>query len=134
MLNFYTDVLGFTISDRGPLGPGAPEIVFMSNDPDSPHAVSLTGWGLYPPEISATPDPVVGAVIHRGDHRFEKVTEPVDVETAELRYADHQPEAAYGSQLDEIARGLITTFAETDQTGGGGPDLAAAKWGWSLQN
>jgi flagellar hook-associated protein 1 FlgK len=28
------------------------------------------------------------------------------------------------SQLDEIARGLITTFAETDQTGGGGPDLA----------
>ena len=28
------------------------------------------------------------------------------------------------SQLDEIARGLITTFAETDQSGGGGPPLA----------
>ena len=28
------------------------------------------------------------------------------------------------SQLDEIARGLITTFAETDQSGGGGPALA----------
>lgn len=28
------------------------------------------------------------------------------------------------SQLDEIARGLITTFAESDVSGGGGPDLA----------
>ncbi|MFZ2102396.1 MAG: flagellar hook-associated protein FlgK [Oricola sp.] len=28
------------------------------------------------------------------------------------------------SQLDEIARGLVTIFAETDTTGGGGPDLA----------
>jgi catechol-2,3-dioxygenase len=41
MLNFYTDVLGFTISDRGPLGPGAPEIVFMSNDPDEHHQVAM---------------------------------------------------------------------------------------------
>ncbi|MGB6118817.1 MAG: flagellar hook-associated protein FlgK, partial [Mesorhizobium sp.] len=28
------------------------------------------------------------------------------------------------AQLDEIARGLISTFAETDQTGGGAPSLA----------
>ena len=41
MLNFYTDVLGFKISDRGPLGPGAPEIVFMSNDPDEHHQVAM---------------------------------------------------------------------------------------------
>ena len=41
MLNFYTDVLGFTISDRGPLGPGAPDIVFMSNDPDEHHQVAM---------------------------------------------------------------------------------------------
>jgi catechol-2,3-dioxygenase len=41
MLGFYTEVLGFTISDRGPLGPGAPDIVFMSNDPDEHHQVAM---------------------------------------------------------------------------------------------
>jgi flagellar hook-associated protein 1 FlgK len=34
------------------------------------------------------------------------------------------------SQLDEIARGLVTAFAEADTTGGGGPDLAGLfTWG-----
>jgi catechol-2,3-dioxygenase len=41
MLAFYTDVLGFKISDRGPLGRGAPEIVFMSNDPDEHHQIAM---------------------------------------------------------------------------------------------
>lgn len=41
MLNFYTDVLGFTISDRGPLGPDAPEIVFLSNDPNEHHQIAM---------------------------------------------------------------------------------------------
>nr|BAH89746.1 catechol 2,3-dioxygenase [uncultured bacterium]BAH90536.1 catechol 2,3-dioxygenase [uncultured bacterium] len=41
MLEFYTGVLGFTISDRGPLGPGAPEIVFMSNDPTEHHQIAM---------------------------------------------------------------------------------------------
>jgi catechol-2,3-dioxygenase len=41
MLKFYTEVLGFTISDRGPLGPNAPDIVFMSNDSDEHHQVAM---------------------------------------------------------------------------------------------
>ncbi len=41
MLGFYSDVLGFSISDRGPLGPNAPEIVFMSNDPEEHHQVAM---------------------------------------------------------------------------------------------
>ena len=41
MLDFYTGVLGFTISDRGPLGPNAPEIVFMSNDEDEHHQIAM---------------------------------------------------------------------------------------------
>jgi len=41
MLDFYTNVLGFTVSDRGPLGPDAPEIVFMSNDADEHHQVAM---------------------------------------------------------------------------------------------
>ena len=31
---------------------------------------------------------------------------------------------AYGNQLDQIAQGLITTFSESDQTGGGNPTIA----------
>jgi flagellar hook-associated protein 1 FlgK len=31
---------------------------------------------------------------------------------------------AYQAQLDEMARGLVAAFAESDQSGGGGPDLA----------
>ena len=32
MIDFYTNVLGFEVTDRGPVGPaeGAPEIAFMS--------------------------------------------------------------------------------------------------------
>ncbi len=30
----------------------------------------------------------------------------------------------YQAQLDEMARGLVESFAESDQSGGGGPDLA----------
>lgn len=41
MLAFYTDVLGFEISDRGPLAPGAPEIVFLTNDPDEHHQIAM---------------------------------------------------------------------------------------------
>ncbi len=41
MLGFYTSVLGFTISDRGEVAPGAPEIVFMSNSPDEHHQLAL---------------------------------------------------------------------------------------------
>ncbi len=41
MLQFYSDVLGFSSSDRGPLGPGAPEIVSLSNDPDEHHQVAF---------------------------------------------------------------------------------------------
>lgn len=42
MLDFYTSVLGFTITDRGPMGPpGAPEIVFMSNTGDEHHQLAM---------------------------------------------------------------------------------------------
>ena len=42
MLDFYTGVMGFTITDRGPMGPpGSPEIVFMSQDPDEHHQLAM---------------------------------------------------------------------------------------------
>jgi catechol-2,3-dioxygenase len=41
MLGFYTDVLGFQITDRGPLGDGAPEIVFLSQSPDEHHQLAM---------------------------------------------------------------------------------------------
>ena len=41
MLDFYTNVLGFQVSDRGPMGEGGPEIIFMSQDPDEHHQLAM---------------------------------------------------------------------------------------------
>ena len=42
MLDFYTSVLGFTITDRGPFAPVAgAEIVFMTQDPDEHHQLAM---------------------------------------------------------------------------------------------
>ena len=42
MLNFYTDVLGCQITDRGPMGPeGSPDIVFLSQNPDEHHQLAM---------------------------------------------------------------------------------------------
>jgi len=42
MVSFYTEVLGFEVADRGPLGPGdAPEIVFLSQVPTDHHQLAL---------------------------------------------------------------------------------------------
>ena len=41
MLAFYTDVLGFEITDRGPLGPDGKEIVFLSQSPREHHQVAF---------------------------------------------------------------------------------------------
>lgn len=43
---------------------------------------------------------------------------------AGLVYMRDEVSVTVGSQLDEVARGMIKAFAETDQTAGGGPDLA----------
>ena len=46
MLDFYTNVMGFTVSDRGPMGPpGAPEIVFMSQTSDEHHQLAMVDTG-----------------------------------------------------------------------------------------
>ena len=37
MLDFYTDLLGFQITDRGPLSDGAPDIIFLSQNPTEHH-------------------------------------------------------------------------------------------------
>jgi len=41
MLDFYTGVLGFEVSDRGPLAPGAPEVVFMSQVETDHHQLAF---------------------------------------------------------------------------------------------
>lgn len=40
MLDFYSDVLGFEITDRGPLG-AEMEIVFLSQSPDEHHQIAM---------------------------------------------------------------------------------------------
>lgn len=41
MLAFYTEILGFKISDRGPIGDNGPELIFMSQDPDEHHQLAM---------------------------------------------------------------------------------------------
>ena len=41
MTTFYRDILGFQISDRGPLGPGGPEIVFLTTSSSDHHQLAL---------------------------------------------------------------------------------------------
>ncbi len=41
MLDFYTNVLGFAVTDRGPLGENAPEIIFLSQNPDEHHQIAI---------------------------------------------------------------------------------------------
>lgn len=53
MLDFYTNVMGFTVSDRGPMGPpGAPEIVFMSQTSDEHHQLAMVDTGQQSPTTS----------------------------------------------------------------------------------
>lgn len=41
MLQFYSEVLEFEVTDRGPLAEGAPEIVFLSQDPCEHHQLAM---------------------------------------------------------------------------------------------
>lgn len=41
MVAFYCDVLGFRVADRGPLGPGGPEIAFLSGSSSDHHQIAF---------------------------------------------------------------------------------------------
>jgi catechol 2,3-dioxygenase len=47
---FYCDVLGFHVTNRGPV-PGGSEIVFLSQDPSAHHQIAMVG-GLEPPDAA----------------------------------------------------------------------------------
>ena len=41
MLDFYTNVLGFEVTDSGPIAENAPEIFFLSQNPDEHHQIAM---------------------------------------------------------------------------------------------
>ena len=41
MISFYCDTLGFTVTDRGPMAEGMPDIVFLSQNPDEHHQIAM---------------------------------------------------------------------------------------------
>ncbi len=41
ILDFYTGTLGFVVSDRGPIAPNGPDIIFMSQDKDEHHQLAV---------------------------------------------------------------------------------------------
>jgi catechol 2,3-dioxygenase len=47
---FYCDVLGFHVTNRGPVPDGS-EIAFLSQDPDAHHQIAMVG-GLEPPDAA----------------------------------------------------------------------------------
>ena len=52
MVDFYTDVLGFVVTNRGLAGPDGPELAFMSQDPSEHHQmVFISAEGTRPPYL-----------------------------------------------------------------------------------
>ena len=49
MVAFYTDVLGFHVTNRGAPGPGQPELAFLSQDPSEHHQMVFIE-GMTPPD------------------------------------------------------------------------------------
>ncbi len=50
LVAFYCDVLGFHVTNRGPV-PGGSEIAFLSQDPSAHHQIAMVG-GLQPPDAA----------------------------------------------------------------------------------
>lgn len=50
LVDFYCDVLGFQVTNRGPV-PGGSEIAFLSQDPSAHHQIAMVG-GLEPPDAA----------------------------------------------------------------------------------
>ena len=48
---FYCDVLGFHVTNRGPVGDDGAELAFLSQDPATHHQVAMTG-GVAPPDAA----------------------------------------------------------------------------------
>jgi catechol 2,3-dioxygenase len=41
IVDFYTETLGFNVSERGPIAENGPEIIFMSQNPDEHHQLAV---------------------------------------------------------------------------------------------
>ena len=67
MEDFYTNVLGFQVTDRGPLEPGGRDVIFMSQDPEEHHQL-----GLYAVRPNEEPSNTINHIAWRVD-KFEDV-------------------------------------------------------------
>lgn len=85
-----------------------------------PRAVSFEPLTSYSPGVTGNAIRIDGVPIIGGDGAN---TNSVGTLAAMVQMRD-DISAQLQSQLDEIARGLVATFAESDVSGGGGPDLA----------
>ncbi|NBN64864.1 flagellar hook-associated protein FlgK [Microvirga tunisiensis] len=82
----------------------------VSFAPTNTYNATTTGNAIFVDGVAVTGP---NAIMPIGSGRLHGLTELRD-----------QTAVTYQSQLDEVARGLIEAFAEKDQSGGGGPDLA----------
>jgi catechol-2,3-dioxygenase len=47
--NFYCEVLGFEVTNRGPVGDDGVELAFLSQDPSAHHQIAMVGGASTPP-------------------------------------------------------------------------------------
>lgn len=49
LVNFYQDVLGFEVTNRGPIPDGSGELAFLSQDPNAHHQIAMVSGASTPP-------------------------------------------------------------------------------------
>lgn len=86
----------------------------------TPRSVTFTPTASLAPGVTGNPLMVDGMPV-TGDNPTMPIHTGALAGLAALR---DSVAPTYQAQLDEMARGLIASFSESDQSGGGGPDLA----------
>ena len=122
----------------GPVAAGdrSTQLSFASNDPDSPHLVSVTGVGVVPPVIGTSPATVVGAAPPGGSKT--KTLTVCNTGGSDLTFAVSASEvSATATQVhQEVVQPKGTDVPGGDEPvdprpgilGAGGPDMYGYRW------
>jgi catechol 2,3-dioxygenase-like lactoylglutathione lyase family enzyme len=65
---FYCEVLGFEVSNRGPVGEDGLEIAFLSQDPGAHHQIAMVGGASTPSSDFVMVDPLAFRTRRSADH------------------------------------------------------------------
>jgi catechol 2,3-dioxygenase len=90
MLDFYTRVLGFAVTDRGPLRGGPMEIIFLSQSPREHHQIALVTRPAGTPGEGERADVLAHVAFRTGGLReLREVIETLERESVVVRPISH---------------------------------------------